>query len=198
MNELPARQGTLTALDTKNPVLYIELPEGRLKCFGTLVFPKNRYLVLRFGQKDIVCEDVLENMVSSDTCILLMSLCSCLLAMQESGAAAAQVVFAEAWWVGTKESNPEEAQLPIPDSVLQAGARAVGVHASSLRGAHVNFMCTSPASEVVLLFAEAAAAAHSAPDAVVWPHPCMLLCVMLQRLRNPCCYCTLCHAFLST
>ena len=47
-----------------------------------------------------------------------------------------QVVFAEAWWVGTKESNPEEAQLPIPDSVLQAGARAAGVHASSLRGAH--------------------------------------------------------------
>ena len=44
-------------------MLYIELPGGRLKFFGTLVFPKNRYLVLRFGQKDIVCEDVLENMV---------------------------------------------------------------------------------------------------------------------------------------
>jgi hypothetical protein len=35
-----------------------------MKFFGTLVFPKNRYLVLRFGQKDIICEDVLENMVS--------------------------------------------------------------------------------------------------------------------------------------
>ena len=51
-------------------MLYIELPEGRLKLFGTLVFPKNRYLVLRFGQKDIVCEDVLENMVWPETCIL--------------------------------------------------------------------------------------------------------------------------------
>ena len=69
LKQLPARQGTLTALDTKTPVLYIELPEGRLKFFGTLVFPKNRYLVLRFGQKDIVCEDVLENMVCPDICI---------------------------------------------------------------------------------------------------------------------------------
>lgn len=59
----PIRQGTLAALDTKNPLLYIDFPEGRLKFFGTLVFPRNRYLVLRLGQKDIICEDVLENMV---------------------------------------------------------------------------------------------------------------------------------------
>ena len=26
----------------------------------------------------------------------------------------AQVVFSEAWWVGTREDNPEEKQLPIP------------------------------------------------------------------------------------
>ncbi len=45
-------------------MLYIDFPEGRMKFFGTLVFPNNRYLVLRFGQKDIICEDVLENMVS--------------------------------------------------------------------------------------------------------------------------------------
>ena len=55
----------------------------------------------------------------------------------KSRALAAQVVFAEAWWVGTKESNPEETQLPIPDSVLQAGARAAGVRATSLRSEHV-------------------------------------------------------------
>ncbi|KAK9825167.1 hypothetical protein WJX81_001187 [Elliptochloris bilobata] len=97
------RMGTLAALDTKNPVLYIELTEGRLKFFGTLVFPKNRYLVLRFGQKDIVCEDVLENMV----------------------------VFSEAWWVGTKQSNPEEKQLTIPESVLQAGAKAADTAAAA-------------------------------------------------------------------
>lgn len=57
-------QGTLAALNSRNPVLYIDFPEGRLKFFGTLTFPRNRYMVLRFGNKDVVCEDVLENMVS--------------------------------------------------------------------------------------------------------------------------------------
>ena len=31
---------------------------------GTLVFPRNKYLVLRMGQKEVLCEDVLESMVS--------------------------------------------------------------------------------------------------------------------------------------
>ena len=58
-------QGTLAALDSQNPVLYINFPEGRLKFFGTIVFPKNKYMVLKFGNKDVLCEDVLENMVST-------------------------------------------------------------------------------------------------------------------------------------
>ena len=58
-------QGTLAALDSRNPVLYINFPEGRLKFFGTIVFPKNKYMVLKFGNKDVLCEDVLENMVSA-------------------------------------------------------------------------------------------------------------------------------------
>ncbi len=58
-------QGTLAALDSRNPVLYINFPEGRLKFFGTIVFPKNKYMVLKFGNKDVLCEDVLENMVST-------------------------------------------------------------------------------------------------------------------------------------
>ena len=33
---------------------------------------------------------------------------------------AEQVLFTTAWWVGTKEENPEEKQLPFPDSVLAA------------------------------------------------------------------------------
>jgi hypothetical protein len=56
-------QGTLAQLDTRNPVLYIEFPEGRLKFFGTIVFPHNKYMVLKVGTKDILCEDVLESMV---------------------------------------------------------------------------------------------------------------------------------------
>ena len=58
-------QGTLAALDSRNPVLYINFPEGRLKFFGTIIFPKNKCMVLKFGNKDVLCEDVLENMVSS-------------------------------------------------------------------------------------------------------------------------------------
>ena len=60
-----SRQGTLAQLDSRNPVMYIDLPEGRLKLFGTLMFPSNRYLVLKFGAKDIICEDILESMVRS-------------------------------------------------------------------------------------------------------------------------------------
>ena len=58
-----AVQGTLANLDTQNPVLYIDFPTGRLKCFGTLIFPKNKYMLLRLGQKDVMCEEVLESMV---------------------------------------------------------------------------------------------------------------------------------------
>ncbi len=56
-------QGTLAKLDTANPVLYIEFPQGRLKLLGTLVFPRNKYMVLRPGSKEVLAEDVLESMV---------------------------------------------------------------------------------------------------------------------------------------
>lgn len=61
-------QGSLAQLDTKNPILYVDFPEGRLKFFGTIVFPNNKYMVLRIGKKDILCEDVLESMVRFLTC----------------------------------------------------------------------------------------------------------------------------------
>ena len=60
---MPARQGSLAQLDSRTPVMYIDFPEGRLKFFGTLMFPSNKYMILRFGAKDIMCEDVLESMV---------------------------------------------------------------------------------------------------------------------------------------
>jgi len=56
-------QGSLAQLDSQNPVLYVDFPQGRLKFLGTIVFPKNKYLLLKFGQKDVLCEDVFENMV---------------------------------------------------------------------------------------------------------------------------------------
>lgn len=55
----------MAGLDGRNPVLYMNFPEGRLKFLGTLVFPKNNYMVLKFGRKEVLCEDVLESMVST-------------------------------------------------------------------------------------------------------------------------------------
>lgn len=79
--------GTLSKLDTKNPVMYIDFPNGgRLKLFGTLLFPKNKYLVMKMGNKEVICEDVLESMI----------------------------VFNDSWWVGTMAENPDELQLPWP------------------------------------------------------------------------------------
>lgn len=57
------RQGSLAQLDTKNPVMYLDFPNGRLKFFGTLVFPENKYLALKFGPKEVLCEDAFESMV---------------------------------------------------------------------------------------------------------------------------------------
>lgn len=56
-------QGSLAQLDSQNPVMYIDFPLGRLKFLGTIVFPKNKYMLLKFGQKDVLCEDIFENMV---------------------------------------------------------------------------------------------------------------------------------------
>ena len=44
--------------------MYIDFPDGRLKLFGTLVFPKAKYMVLRAGgSAAVMCEDVFDNMV---------------------------------------------------------------------------------------------------------------------------------------
>ena len=56
-------QGTLAQVVTRNPVLYIDFPQGRLKFLGTLVFLKNKYLGLKFGPKEILCEDAFDSMV---------------------------------------------------------------------------------------------------------------------------------------
>ena len=57
-------QGDLAQLDSQNPVLYMDFPQGRLKFYGTIIFPKTNYMLLKVGQKDVLCEDIFENMVS--------------------------------------------------------------------------------------------------------------------------------------
>jgi hypothetical protein len=45
-------------------VLYLDFRQGRLKLLGSLVFPRNKLLVLRAGQGDsVLAEDVFENVV---------------------------------------------------------------------------------------------------------------------------------------
>lgn len=85
--------GDLDRLSTKNPVLYLNFPQGRMKLFGTILYPKNRYLTLQFsrGGKNVLCDDYFDNMI----------------------------VFSESWWIGTKEDNPEEARLDFPKELSQ-------------------------------------------------------------------------------
>ena len=86
--------GELKDLATKNPILYLHFPkvfiyydihsqfpipnfifynhpancyfQGRLKLFGTILYPNNRYLTLQFprGGKSVTCDDYFDNMVS--------------------------------------------------------------------------------------------------------------------------------------
>ncbi|KAH0456199.1 hypothetical protein IEQ34_014106 [Dendrobium chrysotoxum] len=85
--------GDLADLATKNPVLYLEFPQGRMKLFGTHVYPKNKYLTLQLTKsaKGVTCEDVFESLI----------------------------VFSEAWWIGQKEENPEEYQLEFPKDLKE-------------------------------------------------------------------------------
>eukprot|EP00252_Welwitschia_mirabilis_P008939 TRINITY_DN21206_c0_g1_i1.p1 TRINITY_DN21206_c0_g1~~TRINITY_DN21206_c0_g1_i1.p1 ORF type:complete len:446 (+),score=128.45 TRINITY_DN21206_c0_g1_i1:262-1599(+) len=82
------KMGDLMHLDTQNPVLYVDFPQGRMKFFGTIIYPKNKYMILHFfrGSGNVVCEDSFDSLV----------------------------VFSDVWWIGTKEENPEELQLEFP------------------------------------------------------------------------------------
>ncbi|XP_061348020.1 DNA-binding protein RHL1 [Gastrolobium bilobum] len=85
--------GDLKDLGTKNPILYLDFPQGQMKLFGTIVYPKNRYLTLQFsrGGKNVMCEDYFDNMI----------------------------VFSDAWWIGRKDENPEEARLELPKELYE-------------------------------------------------------------------------------
>ncbi|CAH8302364.1 unnamed protein product [Eruca vesicaria subsp. sativa] len=110
--------GDLDRLSTKNPVLYLNFPQGRMKLFGTILYPKNRYLTLQFsrGGKNVLCDDYFDNMVSN-----LPSLFSlCLYLVRAFGDMYIQIVFSESWWIGTKEDNPDEARLDFPKELSQA------------------------------------------------------------------------------
>eukprot|EP00736_Rhodelphis_marinus_P013244 Rmarinus@m.24221 len=89
----PTPFGSITELDTPNPVLYIQFEgKGRLRLDGTIVYPKNRYAyVLPATKKSMVCEEVFENVI----------------------------VFSDAYWVGTVEENPTDKPLPFPADIAK-------------------------------------------------------------------------------
>ncbi|XP_047315185.1 DNA-binding protein RHL1 [Impatiens glandulifera] len=86
--------GELKDLGTKNPILYLDFPQGQMKLLGTIVYPKNKYLTLQFsrGGKQATCEDYFDTMI----------------------------VFSDAWWIGTKEDNPNETRLDFPKDLPEA------------------------------------------------------------------------------
>ncbi|XVE62187.1 hypothetical protein DITRI_Ditri06bG0098300 [Diplodiscus trichospermus] len=85
--------GELKNLGSKNPILYLDFPQGQMKLFGTIVYPKNRYLSLLFsrGGKNVMCEDYFDSMI----------------------------VFSDAWWIGKKDENPGELRLDFPKELRE-------------------------------------------------------------------------------
>eukprot|EP00904_Undaria_pinnatifida_P008693 jgi/Undpi1/4954/HiC_scaffold_19.g08306.m1 len=86
--------GVLNTATPGCPVLYVEFPEGRLKCMGRTVHTKGRFFTLyadkvaeRATRMD--CRDVFDSVV----------------------------FFGKACWVGKKEDNPEDEPLPLPESL---------------------------------------------------------------------------------
>ena len=77
-------------MDTGFPVLYIDFPFGRMKLQGRLVETKKSLMPMTFkkGGKIIV-----KNAVKT------------------------LIVFSNTSWIGTKEENPEEKPLPMPEGM---------------------------------------------------------------------------------
>jgi len=82
--------GRVEHLDTTNPILYVDHPEGTLKMRGTLFYPKTKLLTLTHnkGHRTITTSDCLEHII----------------------------VFSECVWIGKKEDNPDENELEMPSS----------------------------------------------------------------------------------
>ncbi|CAL5362748.1 unnamed protein product [Camellia sinensis] len=109
--------GELKDLGTKNPILYLDFPQGQMKLFGTIVYPKNRYLTLQFSRsgKNVMCEDYFDTMeVTSNVGHGIMA------QLEKHRAWKLVIVFSDAWWIGKKHENPEEAHLEFPKELHEA------------------------------------------------------------------------------
>lgn len=88
-----------------------------------MCFPRAKYIVLRSLSKSLLCEDVLESMVCLDvSAAIVRETVQCLFM---SPFATLQIVFQEAWWIGTAEENPGELRLEMPHDLAAPGEVAV-------------------------------------------------------------------------
>ncbi|MBA0827313.1 hypothetical protein Goarm_012100 [Gossypium armourianum] len=137
--------GELKNLGSKNPILYLDFPQGQMKLFGTIVYPKNRYLSLLFsrGGKNVMCDDYFDNMVrtffhasgvlANQWCLFITKFLSILSTFEVNEALVVlvkvealgtrapsfQIVFSDAWWIGKKDENPDEVRLDFPKELFE-------------------------------------------------------------------------------
>eukprot|EP01135_Chromosphaera_perkinsii_P004547 Nk52_evm17s288 gene=Nk52_evmTU17s288 len=84
--------GAISELNTPNPVLYVNFPEGRMKMRGALVYTASKYLTFHCNaKKGVTCEDTFDQLV----------------------------VFSEFYWIGKEQDNPSEEPLPFPKSLCK-------------------------------------------------------------------------------
>ncbi len=93
------RVGELADLDTANPTLYLDFPNGRIKMRGTLVYPSSTLLAVQFPRS--------KRSVSSLDC---------------RGSFDHLIVLSEYWWIGNKTENPDELPLKWPEEFAGAGS----------------------------------------------------------------------------
>ena len=56
------RLGTIHNLDG-DPYMDVAFPEGVMRFRGSLIFPENKYLSLKVGNREVVCEDVFDSLL---------------------------------------------------------------------------------------------------------------------------------------
>lgn len=141
-------QGTLAQLDTQNPVMYVDFPEGRMKFAGTLVYPKSKYMVLKTSGTGVLCEDIFETMVG--WCWLIALILSTVFACLPHPDPPVQVVFSDACWIGTKEDNPEEKRLPLPPAMKETKVHKTYEYVSGQAAGEAGLQDARPACACVM------------------------------------------------
>ena len=106
------RIGSLEALDSRNPVMNVDFPTGRLRLTGTIVYPADTtYIAIAHSTrapsgsaaskgkkvKPLQCQGTFDHLL----------------------------VFSEWSWLGRKEDNPTEQPLPLPEELTQQPDGAV-------------------------------------------------------------------------